>query len=130
MHDEGSEPLGGRRADHEQPRHLHLGGARLSRDVGAGALQYDLLADAPYRYTSDDVVYLSQGERRGIDRETFFAKGQPCLRASPLVKRYGWGVHHDAQGRVALVPVESAEYAALRADPALQQREGMRSSRA
>lgn len=93
-------------------------------------LQYDLLADAPYRYTSDDVVYLSQGERRGIDRDTFFAKGQPCLRASPLVKRYGWGVHHDAQGRVALVPVESAEYAALRADPALQQREGMRSSRA
>lgn len=91
-------------------------------------LQYDLLVDAPYRYTSDDVVHLSQGERRGIDRETFFSKGQPCLRASPLVKRYGWGVHHDAEGRVALVPVESAAYAAFRADPALQQREGMRSS--
>lgn len=93
-------------------------------------LQYDMLVDAPYRYTSDDVVHRSQGERRGIDRDTFFSKGQPCLRASPLVKRYGWGVHHDAEGRVALVPVESAEYAAFAADPDLTQTSGMRSSRA
>lgn len=93
-------------------------------------LQYEMLVDAPYRYTSDDVVHASNGARRGIDRDTFFATGQPCLRASPLVKRYGWGVHHDAEGRVALVPVESAEYAAFRADPGLRQTSGMRSSRA
>jgi hypothetical protein len=93
-------------------------------------LQYEMLVDAPYAHTSDDVVFASQGARRGIDRDTFFAKGQPCLRASPLVKRYGWGIHHDAEGRVALVPVESPEYAAFRADPHLQQASGMRSSRA
>lgn len=92
-------------------------------------LQYELLVDAPYRYTSDDVVFASHGARRGVDRETFFSKGRPCLRASPLVKRYGWGVHHDAEGRVALVPVESPEYAAFRSDDTLQQRAGMRSSR-
>ncbi|MGQ2913351.1 MULTISPECIES: DUF6157 family protein [unclassified Aeromicrobium] len=93
-------------------------------------IQYDMLADAPYAHTSDDVVHASQGERRGIDRDTFFAKGQACLRASPLVKRYGWGLHHDAEGRVALVPVESTEYAAFLADDALEHRAGMRSSRA
>lgn len=93
-------------------------------------IQYEMLVDAPYVHTSDDVVFASQGERRGIDRDTFFSTGRPCLRASPLVKRYGWGVHHDAEGRVALVPVESPEYAALQADPDLQQTSGMRSSRA
>lgn len=93
-------------------------------------LQYEMLVDAPYRYTSDDVVHRTQGERRGIDRDTFFSTGQACLRASPLVKRYGWGLHHDAEGRVALVPVESPEYAAFRADPSLQQNAGMRSARA
>ena len=93
-------------------------------------IQYEMLVDAPYVHTSDDVVHASQGERRGIDRETFFAKGQACLRASPLVKRYGWGLHHDAEGRVALVPVDSAEYAAFLADEALDQKAGMRSSRA
>ena len=93
-------------------------------------IQYEMLAGHPYEHTSDDVVWASNGRRRGIDRETFFSKGQPCLRASPLVKRYGWGVHHDVEGRVALVAVESAEYAAFRADASLQQTAGMRSSRA
>jgi hypothetical protein len=27
-----------------------------------------------------------------------------------LPKRYGWGLHFDAEGRIALVPVESDEY--------------------
>lgn len=93
-------------------------------------IQYEMLVDAPYEYTSDVVVHASQGACRGIDRGTFFATGQACLRASPLVKRYGWGLHHDAEGRVALVPVESTEYAAFLADDALAQKAGMRSSRA
>jgi hypothetical protein len=33
------------------------------------------------------------------------------MRASPLTKRYGWGVHHDAQGRMSLLALESEEYA-------------------
>lgn len=93
-------------------------------------LQYEMLRDAPYRHTSDDVVHASQGERRGIDRETFFSTGQACLRSSPLVKRYGWGLHHDAEGRVALVPVESGEYREHLADTGLTQLAGMRSRRA
>jgi Family of unknown function (DUF6157) len=43
-------------------------------------------------------------------REQFFSKGQPCFRASPLTKRYGWGVHNDKEGKIALFGLESEEY--------------------
>jgi hypothetical protein len=99
--------------------------------------QHDLIAPAPYRYTSDDVIFTVHVERAGIpeqarvaERERFFAKGQPCLRSSPLAKRYGWGIHCDAEGRVALVPVESEEYRRLAADPDLRHVKAMRSKRA
>lgn len=92
-------------------------------------IQFDMLIADPYRYTSDDVVYESNGRRRGLGRDEFFAKGQPCLRASPLTKRYGWGVHHDANGRIALVPAGSDRYRELAADHALQHVSAMRSSR-
>lgn len=85
-------------------------------------LTFRMISEAPYRHTSDDVVFTVWADRRGVPeadrdqaREQFFAKGQPCLRASDLGKRYGWGLHCDAGGRVALVPVGSDEYARLAA---------------
>jgi len=50
---------------------------------------------------------------RPAARAEFFSKGQPCLRSSPLGKRYGWGVHCDSTGRVALLALESDAYRAL-----------------
>lgn len=83
-------------------------------------LTYRMIADNPYRYTSDDVIFTVWADRNGIAgehrdqaRADFFSKGQPCLRSSDLGKRYGWGVHSDAEGRVALVGMDSAEYARL-----------------
>ncbi|WP_344308138.1 DUF6157 family protein [Brevibacterium samyangense] len=60
---------------------------------------------------------------------TVFARGQPCLRSSPLAKRYGWGFHYDAEGRVALVPVGSPEYEAFVTDDSLTVVKAMRSKR-
>ena len=100
------------------------------------ALHYRLIAEQPYTRTSDDVVFETYALRNGIAvddtaaREAYFAKGQPCLRSSPLGKRYGWGIHHDTEGRVALVPRGSAEYAALAADPSVAHTRAMRSRRA
>lgn len=100
------------------------------------ATHYRLIAEQPYARTSDDVIFETYALRNGIGvddtaaRASFFSKGQPCLRSSPLGKRYGWGVHHDAEGRVALVPRDSAEYTALAADPALAHTRAMRSRRA
>ncbi|MGY1808223.1 DUF6157 family protein [Blastococcus sp. SYSU D00669] len=100
-------------------------------------LQYAMLADAPYVHTSDDVLFAVHAQRRGVpdadlaaERDAFFAKGQPCFRASPLTTQYGWGVHCDGEGRMALVAVDSPEYAALAADPALAHLRAMRSKRA
>lgn len=92
-------------------------------------IQFDMLIASPYRHTSDDVIYESQGKRKGLSRQEFFSKGQPCFRASPLTKRYGWGVHCDSEGRIALVPAGSDRYRELAEDPALQHVAAMRSSR-
>lgn len=99
--------------------------------------QWELIADAPYTLTSDDVVFTTHARRAGIPAEeleaaraAFFSQGQPCLRSSPLAKRYGWGIHSDAQGRVALVPLGAPEYERFLADPALAHTRAMRSRRA
>lgn len=100
-------------------------------------LQYEMLADAPYKHTSDDVLFEVYASRQGIAdsdkpaaREAFFAKDQPCLRASALGKRYGWGIKSDSEGRVALVAVDSEEYRRLVADDAISRTKAMRSKRA
>lgn len=83
-------------------------------------LQYALLHDRPYELTSDEVLFAVHATRTGIatdEREAewikFFEKDQACLRASPLPKRYGWGIHHDEEGRVALVAIDDPLYEEL-----------------
>lgn len=102
----------------------------------AATIQYELISAHPYKYTSDDVlfeVFATKNEipdeERPAARQAFFSKGQPCLRASALTKRYGWGVHSDAEGKIALYPVESDEYARLAEDPELTHLKAMRSRR-
>ena len=104
-------------------------------------LQYEMIAKAPYKYTSDDVVFATSAPGRARDakatktarslaREAFFAKGQACMRASPLGKRFGWGVHADSEGRIAIYAVDSKRYQALAGDPKITQVRAMRSKRA
>ncbi len=99
-------------------------------------IQFEMLSGNPYQYTSDDVLFHVFATKSGIAcedadkaREQFFSKGQPCFRASPLTKRYGWGVHSDAEGRIAIFAVESKEYARLAKDKNLKHLKAMRSSR-
>ena len=92
-------------------------------------MEYEMLIDNPYKYTSDDVLYVANGERRGVSREEYFARIQPDFRLSPLVKRYGWGVHIDNEGKIALYPVGSGEYEMYTSDTSLRQLKGNRSYR-
>ncbi len=97
-------------------------------------LQFDMIMANPYTYTSDDVLVTIYAQRNGIDslnqaRDTFFSKGQACLRASPLGKRYGWGIHYNAEGKMALYPAESADYEQFRNDGSLKHTKAMRSKR-
>ena len=99
-------------------------------------LQYEMLHGHPYEYTSDDVLFAVFAERKGISeeefseqREIFFAKGQPCFRASPLTKRYGWGVHSNDEGKIALFAMDSETYEDMVANSAIAKKKAMRSSR-
>jgi hypothetical protein len=99
-------------------------------------MQFELIQTNPYRFTSDEVLFAVYTARNRIPpeelearRAEFFSKGQACLRASPLAKTYGWGIHHDREGKVALYARGSEEYDRLRADGSLAQLKAMRSSR-
>lgn len=100
-------------------------------------MQFEKIAKHPYVYTSDDLLFGIFAERGELgeaeleaEREKFFSKGQACLRSSPLGKRYGWGIHFNAEGKVAIYPRESGEYIRFRDDPALEHTRAMRSKRA
>ncbi|KAA3643289.1 MAG: hypothetical protein DWQ07_22505 [Chloroflexi bacterium] len=100
-------------------------------------LQYEIIAANPYKYTSDDVIFQVHADRKDIpqsqrvaEREKFFSKGQPCLRSSPLTKRYGWGVHSNADGKIAPYAMESQEYKDMAQTEDIKSLKAMRSKRA
>ena len=103
-------------------------------------VQHAMLAAEPGRWTQEDVLIASAPGVRGrtdlapgeLERlkEEYFAEPRACLRASPLGKTYGWGLHYDAEGRITLHAVGSESYERLAADPTLKQLRAMRSKRA
>lgn len=99
-------------------------------------IQYDMISKHPYKYTSDDVLFQVFAEKNDLHknelkeaRAAFFSKGQPCLRASALTKRYGWGVHSDKDGKVALYGSETPEYKQFKTDSKLEVVKAMKSAR-
>ena len=92
---------------------------------------FEMIHGSPYRYTSDDVIYAAHVRSKGsnaLKRGEFFSKGQACLRSSALAKTFGWGIHFDRDGHVALYGVESKEYRGFA--KGLPVRAAMRSRRA
>lgn len=98
--------------------------------------QFEMLLDRPYAMTSDDLIFARVAMKDGIEdaeitdaQAVYFQTGRACLRASPLPKQYGWGIHHDAEGKIALVGMETDAYAALNADDSIKKVRAMRKSR-
>ena len=103
----------------------------------AANIQFEMIIDHPYKYTSDDVLFIVFAIKNNIpkshlkeEREKFFSKGQPCMRASALTKRYGWGVHANEEGKIALYGADSDEYKKFVKDKKLQHVKAMRSKKA
>jgi hypothetical protein len=99
-------------------------------------MQYELIAKNPYKYTSDDILFQVYADRNDLARseyiharEQFFSKGQPCFRASPLTKNYGFGIHCDSNGKVALYGIETDEYQNFLADTKVKKVKAMKSSK-
>lgn len=91
--------------------------AEKSGNKTIAGLQFELIHKNPYKYTSDEVlfsVYAQRSELIEVElteaKKEFFSKGQACLRASALGKRYGWGIHHNNNGKIALYGCETLEY--------------------
>ncbi|MDQ0063109.1 DUF6157 family protein [Paenibacillus harenae] len=85
------------------------------------SLEYELAAGQPYGYTQEELLFevyvrhkqIAEEELAGRRQEhwdEFFGKSQACLRASMLPKKYGWGIHFDGDGKMALIPKESEAY--------------------
>ncbi|GAB2796791.1 DUF6157 family protein [Rhabdobacter roseus] len=102
----------------------------------AHLVQYELLTQQPYHYDHDDLVFevfaiqkdVAEPEREEA-RRVLLSKGQPCLRASALVKRYGFGAHYNDAGKIALYPRESTAYQDFVNDPAVKKLNGMKTKR-
>ena len=99
-------------------------------------VQFEMLNSNPYKFTSDDVLFHVFADKNNLPeteyvemREQFFSKGQPCFRASPLTKRYGWGVHSNNEGKIAIYGCETEDYKNLSTDKNLKVIKAMRTNR-
>ncbi len=103
-------------------------------------LEYDLLSKQPYIHTQEELQFLVHASRHGIPendlkthrselRTEFFSKPRACLRASALPKRYGWGIHFNAAGKIAIYPVEGEQYRRHAEDRTIRQLFALRSRR-
>jgi Family of unknown function (DUF6157) len=106
----------------------------------AHQLQYELLTQRPYHYDHESLIweifvlqkdlYNTGEDEKLIIKTNLFSKGHPCLRASSLLKRYGFGAHYNHEGKIALYAADSPEYERYSNDLSLKQLYGMRSARA
>lgn len=99
-------------------------------------MQYNMIVKNPYKFSSDDVFFQVFAERNDLtetqyeqERAIFFSKGQPCFRASPLTKRYGFGLHSDKDGKVALFAMDSEEYIKFVNDDTIKKVKAMRTNK-
>lgn len=105
-------------------------------------LQFEKISKSPYRFTSDEVLFDVFIQRKEIaegskfsksqlqeKKEIFFSKGQPCFRASPLTKSYGFGAHSNEEGKMAIFGAQTKEYKALLKNKDVKKIKAMRSKR-
>jgi hypothetical protein len=109
--------------------------ARAGKKTKA-VVEYELLVKHPYKYSEEDIAFEMYAALHDIpkairpkERKKFLSKGHPHLRVSALAKRYGWGIHNNAEGKIALVAVESPEYNHLVNDPRITKIKAFRSTR-
>lgn len=98
--------------------------------------EYEMIAQHPYRFTSDDVLFQVYADRNDVpasaykdERARFFSRGQPCFRASPLTKTHGFGIHANNDGKIALIGMETVAYQDFLTDEQVKKVKAMRNSR-
>ncbi|TDQ41076.1 DUF6157 family protein [Aureibacillus halotolerans] len=100
-------------------------------------IEYDMLSAHPYSYTQEELLYqvhlhhkqIPVEEQNEQARKAFFQKSHACLRASALPKTYGWGLHFNQEGKIALYGSETNAYEEFVQDKSITKLSGMRSKR-
>lgn len=73
-------------------------------------ISYEVLIDSPFIFTEREFyheVHVVRRNRHDLKIEAY------NIKRSPLVKKYGWGIHRNHRGKLALIPMESDEYQRL-----------------
>ena len=98
--------------------------------------QFEKLSKQPLKYTSDELLFEIFAERNDIssseleqEKQNYFSKGQACMRTSPLAKKNGFGIFHNQNSKVKLIPAESEEYQQLLKDDSIKKVKAMRSKK-
>ncbi|MBT2667386.1 hypothetical protein J7J00_18065 [Bacillus sp. ISL-4] len=99
-------------------------------------IEHELINNNPYKFTQEDVQFKTYLIKNQIEeenaaelRERFFSKSKACFRASSLVKNYGWGIHYNNQGKIAIYDAKSEMYNQLLNQVDITKLKGMRSKR-
>jgi hypothetical protein len=74
------------------------------------AIKFDVLINHPYEYTEMEFfkeVHFNRRGKKHLKIETY------SLKRLGLAKKYGWGVHINAEEKIAIVPCESEKYKIL-----------------
>lgn len=87
-------------------------------------IQYEVLAENPYEFTEQGFYHEVHVVRR---RRTDLKIGAYSIKRMPLLKKYGWGIHRDIEGKLALVACESDRYRELLSDPSVRKTKAYRS---
>ena len=101
-------------------------------------IQYEILTQNPYRFGHEELIWEVYVQQKEIPQEIvesqegeaiktqLFSKGHPCMRASALVKRYGFGAHYNEAGKIAVYPLGSEAYQAFLEQDQVKVLAGMR----
>ena len=74
-------------------------------------------------------TFIEVAEKYEEARRELFSKGQACMRSSPLTKRYGWGVHCNHEGKIAIFGPETEAYQKFLSDSKIKKVKAMRTKK-
>ena len=77
---------------------------------------WEILLREPYKWIWSELITKIRKDAERYDGRVI-PDADSGLFSSLLCKKYGWGINHDFEGRVALVAIDSDEYKELESNP-------------
>ena len=86
-------------------------------------IKFDILSEYPYKFTEEEFfeeVHFNRRKKYNLKIKTY------SLKRLGLVKRYGWGIHINEKGTIAMIPCESEQYKTLLNNPKVKKSKAYR----